>query len=194
MDIKIYIIKLSLIILICSPVVATAQSMQVIGGQQSARNCYTAATMAAQMHIASDDEIEECTYALKNALLTRKDRVATLINRGIIFVALEEYDQAIEDYDDAFKLSPNVAEIHVNRGNMFFMTRIFERAIAEYTLALEMDFSKEHIALYNRGLTYEKMGDYEKAEADYRRALEILPGWNQAERKLNRILNRTEKG
>ena len=56
-----------------------------------------------------------------------------------------------------------------------------------------MEFSKLYIAHYNRGLTYEKMGELDKAEADYRRALQLMPDWSRARNKLDRILNQTKK-
>ena len=176
------------------PAMTYSQSMQVMGGEQSAKNCYMAANIASLTHIASSQDIKECTFALDNTSLRLNDRVATLINRGIIYVALEEFDKAIKDYDRAYKISPDIAEIHVNRGNMLFMNRIFEQAIAEYTRAIELEFSKQHIAYFNRGLTYEKLGEFDNAEADYRRALELYPDWYRARNKLERLLDRTRKG
>ena len=193
MTIRIYILSFTIVTSLVFPAVISAQSMTVVGGEQSARNCFSAATIAAQMHFASMEDIKECTFALEHTTLHMKDKVATLINRGIIYVALEEYDKAIRDYDKAYRINPNVAEIHVNRGNMLFMSRYFDQAVMEYTKAISTDFTKLHIALYNRGLAYEKLGQLDKAEADYRRALELMPEWKRARNKLDRILNQTRK-
>jgi tetratricopeptide (TPR) repeat protein len=187
------ITSFTLIIAAVTAACASAQSMQVFGGAQSAKNCYMAATVAAQSHYASAEDIKECTYALEQTSLRPRDKVATLVNRGILYNALEEYDKAIRDYDKAYKISPNIAEIHINRGNMLFMSQFFDRAVEEYTKALELEFSKQHVAFYNRGLAYEKMGDASKAEADYRRALELMPEWSRAKTKLERLLNKTKK-
>ncbi|MBF8269948.1 MAG: TPR domain protein [Gammaproteobacteria bacterium] len=194
MTIRTYIKSFTLLFSLIAANSVYAQSMTVIGGEQSAKNCFMAATIAAQIHYASTQDIKECTFALENTSLLSKDKAATLINRGIIYVALEEYDLAIKDYDKAYRINPNIAEIHVNRGNMLFMSRIFDQAVTEYTRAIDLDFSKQYIAHYNRGLAYEKMGQLDKAEADYRRALELMPKWNRAQSKLNRILNQTQKG
>ena len=183
----------TLVLTLTTSAVTLAQSMQVIGGEQSARNCFNAATVAAQLHFASTQDIKECTFALEHTSLRRQDKAATLINRGILYVAREEYDLAIKDYDRAYRINPNIAEIHVNRGNMLFMSRVFDQAVAEYTQAIALEFSKLYIAHYNRGLTYEKMGELDKAEADYRRALQLMPDWSRARNKLDRILNQTKK-
>lgn len=180
----------ALILLFSTPIILYAQSMQVIGGEQSAANCYMAATIASQTHIASRDNIEECTFALDHTSIRYRDRIATYINRGIIHVAMENYDQAVKDYDRAYRLDPDIAELHVNRGNLYFMGQVYDQAVAEYSRAIELDLSKVYVALYNRGLAYEKMGELDKAEADYRRALEIFPQWSHAQNKLDRILTR----
>ena len=177
-----------------TPVAVTAQSMQVIGGGQSARDCYMAATIAAQMHSATKGDIDTCTFALQEISLKLKDRVATLVNRGVIYVALEQYNKAIRDYERAYKLSPDIAEIHVNRGNILFWSGRFAQAVTEYKRAIELNLAQQYIVYYNRGLAYEKMGELDKAEADYRKALELMPGWGPAQNKLNRLLNRIKQG
>ena len=169
------------------------QSMQVFGGAQSARDCYLAATIAAQMHSASKEDIDNCSFALDEASLKLQDRVATLVNRGVLYTAMEEYNKAVRDYDRAYKLSPDIAEIHVNRGNLLYMSRHFSQAVAEYTRAIELNLSKQYIVYYNRALAYEKMGQTDKAEADYRSALQLMPDWGPAQNKLDRLLQQTKK-
>ena len=178
-------------ILACIATSATAQSMQVIGGSASATNCYMAATIASQTRAATRNDVSECTYALENTSLRYRDRLATYINRGILYVALEDFDRAVRDYDRAYRMDPDVAELHVNRGNMYFFGKVYDQAITEYSAAIEMEFNKQHIALFNRGLAYEKLGELDKAAADYRRALELVPEWRQPQDKLNRVLEKS---
>lgn len=185
---------MALVISIIAPASVYAQAIQVIGGQKSARDCYMAATIAAQIHFASKDDVDVCTFALQEVVMKPRDRVATLVNRGIIYVALEEYNKAIRDYDKAYRISPDIAEIHVNRGNMLFMSGNVEQAVAEYTQAIELGLPRGYIVYYNRGLAYEKLDEYDKAEMDYRQALELMPGWARAQDKLDRLLNKTKKG
>jgi len=194
MNTRIFTFLIALFISIVAPVTAFAQAMQIIGGEQSATNCYMAATIAAQMHSATQDDIDTCSIALDGNFLRLRDRVATLVNRGIIYVALEEYNKAIKDYDRAYKISPDTAEIHVNRGNMLFMSGHTEQAVTEYNRAIELDLARKYIVYYNRGIAYEKMAKYDLAEADYRQALELLPDWRRAQDKLDRLLNRIGKG
>ena len=172
------------------PVSALAQSMTVIGGGSYAHDCYTAATFAASMNSASHDDMQVCSNALQYGSLSQRDLLATLVNRGIVAVALEDYQQAVQDYERAVTLEPQSGEVFVNRGNLFFMGDAFDKAVAEYSTAIRMGLNKEHIAYYNRGLAYEKMKDPENAAADYRRASELAPQWNQPQDKLERLKNK----
>ena len=188
--------RIQLITLLAAASVSTAvyaQAMQIIGGVQTARDCYMSATLAAQTHTASKADVDVCSFALNNISLTARDRVATLVNRGIIYVALEQYDKAIKDYNRAYKINPNIAELHVSRGNLLFMSGHFNRAVKEYTRALKLGLSRQYIVYYNRGLTYEKLGETARAARDYRRALQLMPGWDLARDKLDRLLKGPRK-
>lgn len=169
------------------PAVAGAQSMTVLGSDSFARSCYTAATFAATMNSASRSELEDCNRALEYGTLSAADRMATLVNRGVVLVALEEYKAAARDYDKALSFDPKTGEVFVNRGNLFYLGEVYDKAVGEYTTALRLGLSKNHVAHYNRGLAYEKMKDFANAEADYRRASELMPDWSLPQQKLDRL-------
>lgn len=172
---------------------AGAQSMTVLGGDSYARNCYAAATFAANMNSASQEDLTTCSNALQYGSLSQRDLLATLVNRGVVAVALEDYKQAVSDYERAVELDPTTGEVYVNRGNLFFMGQAFDKAVAEYSTALRLGLGKEHIAYYNRGLAYEKMKDTENAVADYRRASELAPEWTRPQEKLEKLKNESAR-
>jgi tetratricopeptide (TPR) repeat protein len=186
-------VRLSAALILIAPVYAWSQSMSVIGGESTAHECYLAATLAAQMNIASRQDLETCTYALEHATLNLHDKAATFLNRGIINVAIERYEDAKQDYDRAKKLLPDHGEIYVNRGNIFFMGEVYEQAVAEYDHAIELNLSKLHIAYFNRGLAYEKLGEYHKAGEDYRKAMDLSPQWQLPRARLERLQDRINK-
>jgi tetratricopeptide (TPR) repeat protein len=61
---------------------------------------------------------------------------------------------------------------YFERGNAYAKTRAYDRAIADYTKAIEID-PKFVEAYYKRGFAYGKVGDREKNEADFGKALAI---------------------
>lgn len=185
-------ISIALLLLSVSPA-AWTQAVSVIGGGSSARECYLAAQIAAQLQSASRSEIEDCDLALEHGNLSLRDLAATYVNRGVLHVAVSEYEAAARDYRRAMELQPNFGAIYVNRGNLFFMAEIYQKAIDEYTKALGMNLSLSHVAHLNRGMAYERLGKYPAAETDYRRALEIAPEWSVATSKLERVLSKMKK-
>ena len=182
-----YFIPALLTFLSVIPLTGHTQSVTVMGGEGKARECYMAATMAAQFNTASNVELETCTYALENVTLTLRDRGATFINRGIINAALEKYQDSVADYKKAEKLFPKFGEVYINRGNLFFMSGIYDEAITEYSKAMEHQIRKIHVAYFNRGLAYERLKEYVKAESDYLKAIELAPEWFQPKSKLERV-------
>ncbi|MBI2969829.1 MAG: tetratricopeptide repeat protein [Gammaproteobacteria bacterium] len=181
------------LILALLPSLAGAQSMTVIGGDSFARECYMAATIAAQMNSASRDDVETCGLAIDHGNLSMRDLMATYVNRGVVYVALEEYKKAVKDYATALSMNPQSGEVYVNRGNLYFMGQVFDKAVEEYTLALDLGLAKDHIAHFNRGMAYEHLGDYSNAESDYRRAAELVPEWHQPPARLDRLHRKIRK-
>jgi tetratricopeptide (TPR) repeat protein len=108
-------------------------------------------------------------------------------------MALESYDEAIADYSKALKLKPEFGEIHVNIGNVYFLGKVFDKAIEEYTLAIDLETTKIHIAHINRGMAYESLGDFDNAESDYRAAMEMFPNAALPQVRLDQLLRKKEK-
>jgi tetratricopeptide (TPR) repeat protein len=175
------------------PAVSHAQyfnttSMEVFSANASeAKECYRSASIAARIHYTSRRDLDNCNFALDHTALSLRDRAATFANRGIVYMAMEDYQRAIQDFTTAMRLRPDFGEINVNMGNVYYVDKSFAKAIAEYTTALEKKTSREFVAYLNRGMAYENLGDYDKAEADYRSAQEIMPDWVLPQLRLEQL-------
>ena len=88
--------------------------------------------------------------------------------------ALERYDEALADYNQALELRPDYPEALTNRGVTHDDLERYDEALADYNQALELrpDYPD---ALTNRGVAYRKLERYQEALADYNRALELIP-------------------
>ena len=179
-----FIVTVYLLVFSCT---GLAQSVTIIGQSEDARECYFAAQIAIQMQSASRSDIETCSRALQTQNLGLRDKAATFINRGIIYVALEDYQDAIKDYKTAENLYPDFGAIHVNRGNLFFISEAYDGAIKEYNKALDVGLTQESVAYLNRGMAYEKLGKLQQAKTDYLQAIQLSPDWKQAQNKLERV-------
>jgi tetratricopeptide (TPR) repeat protein len=198
------ILKITLILLLFFPLFGLAQnkfekyqhstSMDVITGNGYARNCFRAASIAARIHYTSTKEIENCNRSLNYSAMSLRDRAATLTNRGIIYMALEDYERAINDYSSALKLKPEFGEIYVNIGNIYYLGKVYDKAIEEYTNAIDRQTTKIHIAHINRGMAYENLGEFDYAELDYRTAMELVPDAALPQVRLDQLLRKKAAG
>jgi len=66
----------------------------------------------------------------------------------------------------------------------------YDMAIEHYTSAIVKQTTKVHVAYINRGMAYEKQGNFEKAELDYREAMNLLPGSALPQVRLEQLLNK----
>ncbi len=66
------------------------------------------------------------------------------------------------------------AGAHNGRGNVYYSKGDYDRAIADYTKAVELD-PKDAVTHNNRGVAYYVKRDYDHAIADYTKAVELDP-------------------
>jgi len=83
-------------------------------------------------------------------------------------------------------LDPNNPLIPYNRGNAYFDRQQYERAIGDFSKAIELD-ENFALAYFNRGLTHERLGGNAAAAADYRRAVALDATLVNAQRRLERL-------
>ena len=69
---------------------------------------------------------------------------------------------------------PTDAAGFVDRGNRYSRNGVYERAISDYTKAIELDQDYPE-AYYNRGCSFYEVGRYEESIADLTRAIELDP-------------------
>ena len=195
MHMRPHIVLPGLMALCLSPVVAAepgmaggAQSMTIIGGDDTARNCFAAASVAARRDHSDPGEVAGCTRALEHSRLSDRDRMATFVNRGILYLALRELERAEADFNAAIDLDPASGEVFVDRGNIAFIRRFYDRAISDYTRALELGLEMDHIAYFNRAMAQEHLRNFEDAKSDYRRAMELEPKWYKPRIRLDSLM------
>ena len=146
----------------------------VVAGNPDANDCYRATMLPNSVAAAS---IASCNVALNTRRVTRRQRASILVNRGILYNHMGDYDAAFADFEAALELVSNFPEAYINRGNTYFYTGQVEEAIADYNRAIEQRSAKRHTAYFNRGLVNEAQKQPEQAFADFVRANELKPGW-----------------
>ena len=125
--------------------------------------------------------IKACTEMISSGKLSRRERAVAHFNRGSARDSQGETAQAIEDYDAALLLDPEMKAAHFNRANMYFALNDYVRAIEGYDQALQIDPAAA-AAFNNRGEAYSIIGDDQRAIDDFNQALQIDPQYTDAYR------------
>jgi Tfp pilus assembly protein PilF len=155
-----------------------------LGGSTAGRDCYLAAELKRETRAG----LATCTRALEDDNLSRRDRAATLVNRGIIHMQARSLERATADYRAAIALEPDLAEAHVNLGIAFLHRGGQDQAAVEMlTKALEMKPARPEVALYTRAVAHEMLGNVREAFDDYTAAAAIAPQWKEPVEQLKRF-------
>jgi tetratricopeptide (TPR) repeat protein len=159
-----------------------AQGAITVLGTSLAHNCYEAAEFGGDPR----NGVATCSYALEDAMAT-DDRAATYINRGILKSRNDDPDGALDDYNHGLSLDASLGEGYVDRGATLIVLKRYDDAMADINKGIGMDPKKPEIAYYDRAIVDEALGDVRAAYLDYRKAVEISPGFTLASEQLTRF-------
>ena len=175
----------SVIALTClSGLTAAHAQVMVIGGGM-ARDCYKAVEFS---RTGSSQAIELCNKAIDHEQLSTRDRAATYVNRGILFMRQSNYQRAMWDYEQSLKLRPTLLEAKVNIGAALYGMKRYDEAMTALNEGLQTDsIEARAVGLYNRALIWENRGDETAAYYDYKEALELKPTFVEAAKQLERF-------
>lgn len=124
-----------------------------------------------------------------NALKVRPTSYEALYAKGLHQQVTGKPRNAINTYRQLIALNQEYFDAWYNIGYIYLeMIDKFDSAAYSFTKAIEVGPSRYGTALYNRGLSYERMGDLEKAKAEYEKALEADPQFDLAARGLSRVM------
>lgn len=156
-------------------------SVQTIGGS-FASGCF----QSARAHTATLESIGECDRALAGEALVLSDRVATHVNRGILYLRRGEAARAEVDFDRALALDPAQPDAWLNKGIARYSIGDPSGAAVMFGKAIDYRTSAPALAYYARGLANEEQGRVREAYSDFRRAQQLQPSWPLPARELQR--------
>jgi tetratricopeptide (TPR) repeat protein len=131
--------------------------------------------------------VDDCDSALFGMSPSNRDYAGTLVNRGVVYLWHGRYNRAVEDFDSAIAVNPNVGEAYVNRGAARIALRQYTQGIADIDRGLPLGSEEPEKAYYNRGLAHEGLDDETAAYHDYMKAAELKPAWAAPKLELTRF-------
>ena len=177
-------LKIAIATLATSLLAQTASAQVFVIGQGLGGECYQKTKNNFGNFRAAE---EVCTRALREQTMTRANRAATYVNRGVLRMREGQYDNALSDYADAINLQPELGAAYLNEGAAHIYKKDFQAALAPLNRAIELDSEDLFAAYYNRAIAKENTGDVTGAYYDFMKALDLKPGWELAVRQLSRF-------
>lgn len=119
-------------------------------------------------------------------LSTEPDNLAAMNNMANTCKDTFEFKEAEQYYEKILKINPKYIMAITNFANLKFQLNKHDDAINLYNKALEIDDKSENIH-YNIGLTYQSLGNFEKAKYHFNEMIKINPHATIADRLMSRF-------
>ena len=110
--------------------------------------------------------------------------ITSIIDKGLEFKNIAEYDNALECFNKAIAINPNNYVPYKNKGDILFKQGNDQAAIDEFDKAISVNPEKDHMTYYLKGTVYFKQERYNEAIQCYNETLSINPKY------LNAIMNK----
>ena len=107
----------------------------------------------------------------------RRRQALAYYNRGNAFREKGEYDRAIQDYNQALTLKPNLDPAYYNRGIAYARKGEYRQAESDFSKALKLGYNRDMVEARLAELRQER-GRREQAEAERQRKGVLARLWN----------------
>lgn len=122
----------------------------------------------------------------QNALKIRPKNIEALYNLGMYYQEQEDFNEAMAIYTEILDIDPTYKFALFNLGYIHVELKIYSEGAMYFNKAINADPLYLE-GYYGRAYCFEMLGDVMNAQADYRKCLEIKPGYTPAMEGLNRI-------
>lgn len=163
-------------------------ALTVVSRNSLSQACSRHAQLAGEGKMAPTFAVHTCTQALETEAVDDSESARVLNNRGVVQLTLMgAIGEAKGDFDEAARLDPDLGESYANRGAALVAQERFDEAIAEIEKGMALGLREPWKAHFNRALARERSNDVRGAYEDFRKALELKPGWDMPEIELARF-------
>ena len=135
---------------------------------------------------------DESISVLERAVMCESSNVQTYYNLGFTYKLMENFDDAIQCFTTVVEENPRDVLAFNHMGTIYATERKHAEAVACYLKGLKVD--PNHPVLHlNLAKSYDKLGEFIKAQAEYEAALRSKPGWLEAIENDSDLLLRKNK-
>jgi len=144
---------------------------------------YNLAMIRQRENRAADAE-REYKIALQLATDTREAAQAHN-NLGVLYMSGQQYQNATAEFDAAIKLNPMEYNSYMGRGRIELQQFSYDAAIRDFARAAQISETPE--VFFRLGNAFELKGENQKAVVAYEAALQLAPGFGEANARLDAL-------
>jgi len=116
--------------------------------------------------------LARCQKLARNAANSVRSQAESYLSDGLKNAWDGQLEKAIEAFDAAIEVSPDLSEAYLNRGLVYDQQGNGEAAIADLNLAVRFSPRSARV-YYNRSVLLKKYGKLKRAQADEQRAIKL---------------------
>jgi tetratricopeptide (TPR) repeat protein len=124
------------------------------------------------MHLMAPATYQDAIARFDQAIAIAPRHAQALYQRGMAKRTLGRADEALSDFTQAAGADPSLAAAYIARGFIYRERGNIKGALDEFSRAIEIKPAIE--GFYERGQTWESLGEHQKAIADYDEAIAIM--------------------
>jgi len=129
------------------------------------------------------EDYERAILDWTRALELDPENVDVLANRALAYQRLDDGKNALQGYEALANLLPEAPMVQRLIGDLNFQANEFEKAIAAYSRAIELD-NQNLTTFFNRGVVQMQLEAYRPAISDFEAVLDLDPGHAEAHKRL----------
>jgi tetratricopeptide (TPR) repeat protein len=160
-----------------------AKAAVTVFGSGFAAQCFHVAKYGGDLQAG----IADCGRAIDTEDLSARDKAGTYVNRGVLYMAANDYVSAQQDFEESVKLDPNLGEAFVNLGGVKIAQHQYADGIADIDRGLALGPEEPEKAYFNRALADEGLDNIKAAYFDYSKAANLKPTWEPPRTELARF-------
>ena len=140
-----------------------------------------------QAEILSGKDIVSSEDLLNRAVSADPKNIKALFLLGKMYTGHKQYDKALETYQKAIDLNPDMPGLFFNIGFLYAAKDDYAHAETAFTRAIELSPPYLDKALFNLAVVQDKQGKRDASLQSLRRALEANPNNEKARKLLERV-------
>ncbi len=110
---------------------------------------------------------------------SKQVKAITYFYRGFSKLCIQDYSEAIDDFSESIKNSPDNSRFYTIRGFAYSLQHLMEKALEDFSYAIFLDPTNSQ-AYFNRGQIYSDFGKSEEAISDFSNCINNDPGNSEA--------------